>query len=165
MGPADREKVRLECNQFFPERCINMMARQLGKGEGPTIVPKPSELSAEGHDGAMWPGGGGSGSLPRGGVAAAGAGKRRLHGHYFQTQTFHGSQLPSHPRVQILTLINCVTLGNSPDLPASVPSPVKQDDLHFLTPCLWHKNLKKGTAESVLLGAGNRRAHVNLLQH
>lgn len=54
MGPADREKVRLECNQFFPERCINMMARQLGKGEGPAIVPKPSELSAEGRDGAMW---------------------------------------------------------------------------------------------------------------
>lgn len=34
MGPADREKVRLECNQFFPERCINIMARGLGREEG-----------------------------------------------------------------------------------------------------------------------------------
>lgn len=53
MGPADREKVRLECNQFFPERCINRMAGWLGKGEGPATVPKPSELSAEGHDEMM----------------------------------------------------------------------------------------------------------------
>lgn len=55
MEPADREKVRLECNQIFPERCINMMARQLGKGERPTTVPKPSELSSEGRDGATGP--------------------------------------------------------------------------------------------------------------
>ena len=34
MGPADREEVRLECNQIFPERCINMMARRLAREEG-----------------------------------------------------------------------------------------------------------------------------------
>ena len=29
-----------------------MMAQQLGKGKGPETVPKPSKLSAAGHDGA-----------------------------------------------------------------------------------------------------------------
>lgn len=55
MGPADREKVRLECNQFFPEQCINMMAPQLGKRERPGTVPRLSELSAKRHDGATEP--------------------------------------------------------------------------------------------------------------
>lgn len=41
MGPAaDREKVRLECNQVFPERRINMTAQRLGKEEG--LVPERS---------------------------------------------------------------------------------------------------------------------------
>lgn len=77
MGPADREKVRPECNQFFPERCINMMAQWQGEGEGHAACPQPSELSAEGQDEMMRTEG--ARGLPGGGVAAAGVGKRSHH--------------------------------------------------------------------------------------
>lgn len=194
MGPADREKVRLECNQFFPERCINMMARQLGKGEGPTTVPKPSELSGEGHDGATGPG-----RLTGGGVAATGVEKRRhwrqwgLEKQRSRHQTclyassclhlipishciipsLKPSMVPSYPphiKVPVLThtVISCVILGMSPPLPVSVSSSVKQDDHYFPTSWIWCKNLEKGPAVSMLLPASNRKTHVtcfNIKKH
>lgn len=48
MGAADREKVRLECNQFFPARCINMMAQRLGREEGPRLSPNTLSSQPQG---------------------------------------------------------------------------------------------------------------------
>lgn len=130
MGPADREKVRLECNQFFPERCINMTARQLGKGEGPAIVPKPSELSAEGRDGAMWTVGARETSWRRCGCSRGWKEEASLALFPASNLLWVPATVPpkgSNPD----SLSSRVTLGKSPHLPGLGPSSVKQDHLHF----------------------------------
>lgn len=154
MGPADRE-VRLECNQFFPEQCINMMAWQLGKGEGPVTVPKPSELSAEGHNGETGPVEAKETPWRRCGCSWGCKGKASQAGgtteakvrsldmslyasscpHLIPTShciihSIKPSMAPSylpHVRVPVLTRppINCVILGMSPPLLASVSSSIK----------------------------------------